>query len=88
MWTNLQETADLVTLNEEILNGKLHFLCSEIQKIVEVKFWVKPSKYHNSQQRFTKIFDADKKNKSFTCSAVTANKEGVNMYCIKVFMGI
>ena len=29
MWPNPQETADLVTFTEEILNGKLHFLCSE-----------------------------------------------------------
>ena len=29
MWPNLQETADLVTFTEEILNGKLHILCSE-----------------------------------------------------------
>ena len=28
MWPNRQETADLVTFTEEILNGKLHFLCS------------------------------------------------------------
>ena len=28
MWPNLQETADLVTFTEEILNGKLRFLCS------------------------------------------------------------
>ena len=27
-WSKLQETADLVTFTEEILNGKLHFLCS------------------------------------------------------------
>ena len=27
MWTNLQETADLVTFTEEILDRKLHFLC-------------------------------------------------------------
>ena len=27
MWPNLQETADFVTFTEEILNGKLHFLC-------------------------------------------------------------
>ena len=27
MWRNLQKTADLVTFTEEILNGKLHFLC-------------------------------------------------------------
>ena len=26
-------TADLVNLTEEILNGKLHFLCSELRKI-------------------------------------------------------
>ena len=28
MWPNPQETADLVTFTEEILDGKLHFLCS------------------------------------------------------------
>ena len=28
MWPNPQKTADLVTFNDEILNGKLHFLCS------------------------------------------------------------
>ena len=28
MWSNPQETADLVAFTEEILNGKLHFLCS------------------------------------------------------------
>ena len=26
-----QETADLVTYTEEILNGKLHFLCNEFK---------------------------------------------------------
>ena len=29
MWPNSQETADLVTFTEEILDGKLYFLCSE-----------------------------------------------------------
>ena len=28
MWPNPQETADLVTFTEEILNGKPHFFCS------------------------------------------------------------
>ena len=28
MWPNPQETADLVTVTEEILNGKVHFLSS------------------------------------------------------------
>ena len=28
MWPNPQESADLVTFSEEVLNGKLHFLCN------------------------------------------------------------
>ena len=32
MWPNPQETADLVTFTEEILNEKLHFLCNVIAK--------------------------------------------------------
>ena len=28
MWPNPEESADLVTFTEEILNGKIHFLCS------------------------------------------------------------
>ena len=31
MWPNPRETGNLVTFNEEILNGKLHFLCSEVK---------------------------------------------------------
>ena len=30
MWSNPQFPTDLVTFTEEILNGKLHFLCSAI----------------------------------------------------------
>ena len=33
MSPNPQETADLVTFNEEIINGKLHFLCSDVNFI-------------------------------------------------------
>ena len=33
MWPNPQETADLVTFTKEILNGKLHFLCSDLGAI-------------------------------------------------------
>ena len=41
MWPNPQETADLVTLTEEILNKKLHFLCSELSTAGErqIKTW-------------------------------------------------
>ena len=38
MWPNLQETADLVTFNEEFLNGKLNFLYSVTYLIWDV--WV------------------------------------------------
>ena len=31
MWPNPQETADLVTFTEKIINGKLHFRCSEME---------------------------------------------------------
>ena len=34
MWPNLQFPADLVKLTEEILNGKLHLLCSDIQYVI------------------------------------------------------
>ena len=27
MWPNPKETAELITFTEEILNGKIHFLC-------------------------------------------------------------
>ena len=33
MWSNLQETADLITFTEEILSGKLHFC------VVTMKEW-------------------------------------------------
>ena len=34
MWHYPQETADLVTFTEEILNGKLHFLCNVSYHVV------------------------------------------------------
>ena len=41
-----KETADLVTLTEEILNGKLHFLCSDIYfNRVRIKVFIKPLSY-------------------------------------------
>ena len=34
MWPNPLETADLVTFTEEILNGKLHFLCNVSNQVI------------------------------------------------------
>ena len=38
MWPNLQETADLVKFTEEILNRKLHFLCSECRFLFHIMY--------------------------------------------------
>ena len=37
MRTNPQETADLFTFTKEILNGKLHFLCSGMDETAPLK---------------------------------------------------
>ena len=37
MWPNPQETADLVTFTEKILNGKPYFLCSEKSESLLIK---------------------------------------------------
>ena len=40
MWPHPQETADLVTFTEEVLDGKLHFLCSVV--------FIQTSKYRSN----------------------------------------
>ena len=42
MWSNPQETADLVTFTEEVLTGKLHFMCSEKNSVDGVSFFAFP----------------------------------------------
>ena len=37
MWPNPQFPADLVTFTEEIVNGKLHFLCSDVYHKARVR---------------------------------------------------
>ena len=46
MWPNPQGTADLVTFTEEILNGKLNFLCSNNLKEVLNKIFNRASRRH------------------------------------------
>ena len=45
MWPNPQETANLVTFTEEILNEKFHFLCSVITYKQLFLLWFSPLKY-------------------------------------------
>ena len=42
--TAVQETADLVTFTEEILNGKLHFLCSDLTKFGTMVLYLNSNK--------------------------------------------
>ena len=54
MWPNPQLLADLVTFTEQILNGRLYFLCSVVKKLVTHKasvltawnFWPYTGLYH------------------------------------------
>ena len=47
MGSNLQETADLVTLTEEVFNEKLQFLCSDTEQysLGKKEGWGKSSTY-------------------------------------------
>ena len=36
MWLNPQETGELATFTEEILSGKLHFLCSDEDLFIKI----------------------------------------------------
>ena len=49
MCLNPQETVDLVTFTEEILNGKIHFLCSDktTSYIVNIRVEIKNSEFKN-----------------------------------------
>ena len=51
--TKSQETADLATFTEEILNGKLHFLCDELFK--EYFLQKQPLEMFNIKKVFLKI---------------------------------
>ena len=50
MGPNPQLPADLVTFNEEILNGKLHFLCSVyLENITHVRYsYVNPISFFSN----------------------------------------
>ena len=56
MWPNPQETVDLVTITEEILNEKLYFLCSEnsVMTLNPAKLYL--SKVNKSHWRRSGIF--------------------------------
>ena len=63
MWPNPQFSADLAIFTEEILNGKLHFLCGDaminvglMKPYAIVKFIVKQMFYNRQEQHLDFIF--------------------------------
>ena len=51
MWPNPQKTVDLVAFTEEILNGKLHFLCSA------QKYFCGVALYYNRYTEYRSSYD-------------------------------
>ena len=49
MWPNPQKNADLVTLSEEILNEKLHFLCSDSESVYNKIFQKTKINFHGDE---------------------------------------
>ena len=61
MWPNPQETTDLVTFTEEILNGNLHFSRSALTILTEsciIDVWrsLKPSRHSSWWRRVEDVF--------------------------------
>ena len=59
MCSNPQETADLVTFTEEILNGKFHFLCNGWERRIQVNTaeWRKDVNRRNERRKCTFEFE-------------------------------
>ena len=74
MYSNLQFPADLVIFTEEILNGKVNFLCNEIAKFSWKKIETMDQRVHNFQ--FTQIGKIKRRQKLqlLILSAYEANK--------------
>ena len=69
MWPYPQETADLVTFTEEILNGKLYFLCSVYWEYSWPKKYFVQTTFHNNLSRLLVILAVAQY--TFTCSKST-----------------
>ena len=76
MWPNPQETADLVTFTEEVLNGNLHFLCSDIC-VGRLYFSIFPDYFLLFFNRMTKQNDIFA---SFDTSLTMSNEASYNWF--------
>ena len=58
MRPNPQEAANLITVTDEVLNGKLHFLCSDTQFLLEIREFDSPCFHGQYTLIFAFIFNA------------------------------
>ena len=59
MWPKPQDTADLITFTEEILNGKLHFLCSATLS-EWINIWMEEINCDESKKSYSKVTSSTK----------------------------
>ena len=84
MWPNTQETADLVTFTEEILNGKLNFSCSVSSNICSIWFY----DTRRSHRKYFKIYFSEWKKrlilfkKLLMCKLDNSKKVCLNCHCV------
>ena len=83
MWPNLQVTVDLVTFTEEILHGKLHFLCSvRIQWACEINLEKRLQNVESKNENENGIQDESQKCENFIDSLFNILKH----HCNKIIM--
>ena len=73
MWPNPQETADLVTFNEEIFNGKLQFFVQFYINFLNPEIYLNYQFIYNNPQRFSTINNDPQRPTMLQESAKTVN---------------
>ena len=82
MWPNPQEAADLVTFTEEILNGKLQFLCSVYSTDSNEKQWTLtfcPNKLECTRHMHKYVWQIISK----TTTSHIVNEQCWYLYCVQ-----
>ena len=73
MWPNPQETADLVTFNEEIFNGKLQFFAQFYINFLNPEIYLNYQFIYNNPQPFSTISNDPQRPTTMQESAKTVN---------------
>ena len=73
MWPNPQETADLVTFNEEIFNGKLQFFVQFYINFLNPEIYLNYQFIYNNPQRSSTISNDPQQPTMMQESAKTVN---------------